>query len=262
MRRRTASYCAFAKYWPSNRQLRVAGPNTPALSDIAGQCVIYMVLDDLSRVGCGARLPRIAYSQKWALEPTNASRRAKGTRLKYSHRTVWSLLGAWRNEPSAGLPRLAHSQKWPSNRRVRPRALQYRRGSFIHRDRIRLIHVCEREWRRIRRYGALHCAFAKQGPQIDELTTAPRRFPLLTRSPPIVVCIWYVEVRAERDAAEYCLTLRIRKIGPSDQRVRLRVPQYRCGSFVHRDRIRLIDVCEREWRRIRWYGALHCAFAK
>ena len=60
-----------------------------------------------------------------------------------------------------------------SNRRVHTRALQCRRGGFIHRDRIRIIDVCEHEYRRMRRYGALHCVFAKMGPQTGEFAPGP-----------------------------------------------------------------------------------------
>jgi len=59
---------------------------------------------------------------------------------------------------------------------------------------------------------------AKFGPQTDELTPAPRRFPLLTCSPSRVVCIQCLETRAKRDAAADCPTLCIREIGPSSVR--------------------------------------------
>ena len=54
------------------------------------------------------------------------------------------------------------------------------------------------------------------------------------------------------DAPSDCPTLRIRKMGPSNRQVRLWALQYRRGGFVHRDRMRLIDVCEREslWMRL------------
>ena len=84
------------------------------------------------------------------------------------------------------------------------------------------------------RYGALHCAFAKQGPQTDELT--PKR------SPSRVVCVWCLETQAEWDAAPDCLALGIRKNGPSNQRVSPR----RRSAFFHRDCIRLLDVYEHE----------------
>ena len=64
----------------------------------------------------------------------------------------------------------------------------------------------------MRRYDTLHCAFAKQGPKTDEFTPAPQIFPLLTRSPSIVVCVWCSGNRAERDAVADGLVLRIRKI--------------------------------------------------
>ena len=48
------------------------------------------------------------------------------------------------------------------------------------------------------------------------------------------------------DAAVGRLALRIRKIGPSNRRVYTRALQYGRGSFVYRDRIRLLDACERE----------------
>ena len=56
---------------------------------------------------------------------------------------------------------------------------------------------------------------------------------------------------AERDAAADCPAFRIRKMGPSNRLVRLWALQYRRGGFVHRVRMRLIDVCKREQRRMR-----------
>ena len=47
------------------------------------------------------------------------------------------------------------------------------------------------------------------GSQTDEPTPAPQLFPLLTRSPSRVVCIWCLDNRAEWDAAADCLALRI-----------------------------------------------------
>ena len=51
---------------------------------------------------------------------------------------------------------------------------------------------------------------------------------------------------AERDAAADCLALRIRKNGTLNRRVRPRNPKYRRGTFIYRDRIRMLDVFERE----------------
>ena len=70
----------------------------------------------------------------------------------------------------------------------------------------------------MRRKGALHFVFTKSGPQTDEPTPAPRRFPILTRSPSRMVCIWCLKTRTERDAAADCPALRIREIGPSNRR--------------------------------------------
>ena len=53
---------------------------------------------------------------------------------------------------------------------------------------------------------------AKLGPQTDELTPAPRRFPLLTCSPSGVVCIWCLETRPKWYAAADCPALCIREI--------------------------------------------------
>ena len=55
---------------------------------------------------------------------------------------------------------------------------------------------------------------AKLGPQTDERTTAPRRFPLLTCTPSRVVCIWCLETRREWDAAADFPALCIREIVP------------------------------------------------
>ena len=64
MRQRTASHCVFRQIGHSNWRMRVAGPKTPALSTVAGQFYPSLVLYDLSRVGYGARQPRIAYFAK------------------------------------------------------------------------------------------------------------------------------------------------------------------------------------------------------
>ena len=86
MRRRTALHCAFRRIGPWNWRMRVAGPNTPALSTVAGQVYPSLVLGDLSRVGYGARLPRIAYTQNRALKPASTLPGQKDTNYRYGHR--------------------------------------------------------------------------------------------------------------------------------------------------------------------------------
>ena len=63
------------------------------------------------------------------------------------------------------------------------------------------------------------CRIAHSPNRPDELTPAPRRFPILTCSPSRVVCIWCLETRAEGVAAADCRALRIREIGPSNRRL-------------------------------------------
>jgi hypothetical protein len=103
----------------------------------------------------------------------------------------------------------------PSARRF---SYQYVEDSLFWRDH-------RRKWRElgawgptlsgVRRWTASHCVFAKLGPRLGDITTTPRRFRLLTRSPRRVMCVRYVGTKTERDVAVDCLALRIREIGPS-----------------------------------------------
>ena len=56
------------KLGTSIRRMRNAGPKAPALSAFAGQADFSLMIGDLSRVGCGDGLPRIASLQTGALK--------------------------------------------------------------------------------------------------------------------------------------------------------------------------------------------------
>ena len=114
----------------------------------------------------------------------------------------------------------------------------------------------------MRRYGALHCAFAKQGPQTGELTPKPQRFQVSTRSPSRVVCVWCLEASAEWDAAADGLALRIRKMRPTIGDVHPPSLQDTRDTYVHRDHMCALRVCEHELRWMRPRSAPHCASTK
>ena len=88
------------KIGPSNRQAHADAPKIPAFDTITVESGVRLVLGDAIRVGCGARLPRIAYSKSWARETANASRRAQDSRIRYHRQTAWPLIGARRTESS------------------------------------------------------------------------------------------------------------------------------------------------------------------
>jgi hypothetical protein len=70
----------------------------------------------------------------------------------------------------------------------------------------------------MRQWTASYCAFAKLGPRLGDITTTPRRFPVLMRLSWRVMCVWCVDTGAAQDAAVDCLALRIREIGTSTRR--------------------------------------------
>ena len=57
--------------------------------------------------------------------------------------------------------------------------------------------------------------FAELGPQKRDVTSAPRRFPVLTQPQSRLIYVWCVETQAEWDAAAGCLALRFSPNGPS-----------------------------------------------
>ena len=65
---------------------------------------------------------------------------------------------------------------------------------------------------------ASHCVFAELGPRIRDVTTTPRRFPVLTQSPSRLICVLCMEAQSEWDAAVGWLALRFSPNEPSKRR--------------------------------------------
>ena len=135
------------KMGPSNRRAHAGASKIPARKTLAVESGVCLVLGDLSPVGCGGGLPRIAHSQKWDLESANTQCRAHDSRSRYYHRTVCPLLGAWGPEPSgmrnAALDCLALRilKMGPPIDNINPRALRDTHDSHVRRDRICPLHV-------------------------------------------------------------------------------------------------------------------------
>ena len=68
------------KIVPSNRRAHAGASNIPAFDTLIVDCGMYLMLEDVSRVGCGGGLPRIAYSRNWALESVISPPRTYKTR--------------------------------------------------------------------------------------------------------------------------------------------------------------------------------------
>jgi len=129
--------CRIRKIVNSNRRVRVHRVNFSTLSANTGQFDPCLVLGELSRVECGARLPRIAFSQKtgprigeYASGPSNIGE------VAFSTVTVYVCL-MFVNASSVGCggmaPCFAHSQ----NRALKPtssrRRLEDSRFRYDHR---------------------------------------------------------------------------------------------------------------------------------
>ena len=79
---------AYSQNRASNRQSHAGALKIPAFDTLTVESGMCLVLGVVSRAGWGARLTRIAYSQKWDPESTAARRRAQGSRIRHHHRTA------------------------------------------------------------------------------------------------------------------------------------------------------------------------------
>jgi hypothetical protein len=114
--------------------------------------------------------------------------------------------GRWRRREGRGA--LCIREIGSSTRRFSYKRVDHSLFLRDHRRKRSVLGAWKPELSRMRRWTASHCTFAKLGPRLGDITTTPRRFPLLPRSPRIVTCDWCVETGAERDAALVCLALR------------------------------------------------------
>ena len=104
--------------------------------------------------------------------------------------------------------------------------------------------------------------FAELGPRKRDVTTTPRRYPLFTRSPSILICVWCVEAQAEWDAAADCLALRISPNWALENAMSRR----HLEDSLFNTSIVEIDMCLMTWRpklsEMRWRTASHYVFRR
>ena len=91
----------------------------------------------------------------------------------------------------------------------------------------------------MRRWDGSHCVFRRMGPRKRGVTTAPRRFAVLTRSPSRCVCVWCIETQAEWDAAVGCLAVSISPNRPSKTRCHAGTSKTPCFNTITVE----IDMC-------------------
>ena len=145
-------------------------------------------------------------------------RHLEDTLFLHDSRQYWYVRGAWRPKLSGcggGMARIEFFAKWALENAISRRHLED--TLFLHDQR--------RDWyvfgtwgpklSGMRRWDGPHCVFRQVAPRKGDVTTAPRRIHVLTRSPSELLFIWCVENQAEWNAVVGWPALRFSPNGPS-----------------------------------------------